>query len=88
MTENSSAVLAFEKAQELATRVDAFFNRRERREKLKEAKKAAKRAKRDCDDPLAAPQTRQYEGPPDFREDYVPEERKELRTGSLSKGSE
>ena len=49
MPELSSAVLAFEKAQELSARVDAFFNRREERYKRKEAKKAAKRAKRDGD---------------------------------------
>ena len=86
MPEPSSAVLAFEKAQQLMDRCDAFFNRREERDKRKEAKKAAKRAKRDGDDPLSSPTTCEYEAPPDFREDYVPEERSELRQGSLSKG--
>ena len=77
MSENSSALLAFEKAQELSARVDAFFNRREERYKRK---KAAKRARLDGDDPSHPT------APPDFREDgYVPEERGELRQGALSK---
>ena len=54
---------AFEKAQQLSDRCDAFFKRREADQRCKDAKRAAKR-----------------DGEP-----YVPEERGELRTGSLSK---
>jgi hypothetical protein len=54
---------AFEKAQQLSDRCDAFFERKEAEQRRKDAKRAAKR-----------------DGEP-----YVPEERGELRTGSLSK---
>jgi hypothetical protein len=62
---------ALNQAEALLERIDAF---------------AARRARRDGDDPLSAPQTRQYEAPPDFREDeHLNPERSELRNGALSK---
>jgi hypothetical protein len=76
---------AFEKAQQLSERCDAFFERRE----AAQSRKDAKRARRDGYDPLSSPETRQYEAPPDFREDeHLNPERSELRNGALSKSEE
>jgi hypothetical protein len=69
---------AFEKAQQLSDRCDAFFERREAEQRRKDAKRVVKR---DGDDPLS-----NTGAPVDFREDsYSPEERSELRQGALSK---
>jgi hypothetical protein len=68
----------YERAQELNTRVDAFFKRRADRQ----ARKDARRARRDGDDPP----TCEYEMPPDFRDDeHLNPERSELRQGALSR---
>jgi hypothetical protein len=76
---------ALNTAQGLLDRCDAFEKRRSERRADKERRRAARR---DGDDPSSSPETRQNEAPPDFREDYAPEERNELRQGALSKAEE